>query len=877
MLGRPDDVHERLRTPGRTPRRRSKASSRPSARHRAGRARSTSGRRPKLKVGGGTAGHNGLRSIEAALRSRDFLRVRIGVGKPPSKDEGADHVLSKFTPASGSSSTTRDAAEAIRVLVRDGLVRADLPSHARREGDCERAERGAAKPQDPRERRAQSERSKLVSTTEGADGGFRTGPLARCREALGSTTRASARRAGTDPTFREVLYGGADGVALPDAVRPYFCAGLAHALERCLLASSRRRPKPRRCARRSTSSSTPTALLCAWDVLPYEGLSPDPRISAHRLEALRLLAHGSGPRVVVASARGFIQKPAPGTADLEPLHVGVGQSIDRDELARATRRARIRCVRTSQRIPGRSPSGEGSSTSSRARRTGRADRARSVTTSNRCASSIRRRSEPRIRRRDRSRDRRADRAPADTPRSAPGGGSRGARAGASVPRGHHRSARAVGVRCRPGRSRVAPSRGSGTASVMRSARCCPRVASLSSCSIRTAGRSRPRPSSRRRSSRRCGPIPRATSRTSHDRADRHRDEEGVLHLPFDASSTTSWTRSRGVAHEAFAASPRCPGVDARAWEPLTPRRCSNAAGRCASEGYELIFCALPLEAARSAPGLAEEGLVLLRGRRVTPARWVRLVVASARRRHAHRMARPAPGADQAPSAPEASGRLGELRSGGHRRPLASRDRPLRRDGDARGRRFRPRVPRDRVRRRRPTVRPDRHDRIASALHRFRRAVAVAARDGRLGANEGARPQARPRHRRRSHPSVLRAPALQGPQLPASTHRGSASSPSRSPSTRRRTSSARSTTSPGTCTARSRWTVSCVATSATGRPRSPCARRSRRSSKASRSPCSCRRRCSRSSTTRRSPSASVPFPVKVGDAVAVRRPARTARR
>ena len=76
----------------------------------------------RLKVGGGTAGHNGLRSIEAALRSRDFLRVRIGVGKPPSKFEGADHVLSKFTPDERElvAEASARALEAIRVLVRDG-------------------------------------------------------------------------------------------------------------------------------------------------------------------------------------------------------------------------------------------------------------------------------------------------------------------------------------------------------------------------------------------------------------------------------------------------------------------------------------------------------------------------------------------------------------------------------------------------------------------------------------------------------------------------------------------------------------------------------------------------------------------------------------
>ena len=54
--------------------------------------------RVRLKAGGGTAGHKGLESIKAALRSGDFLRLRIGVGKPPSKEEGAEHVLSPVRP-----------------------------------------------------------------------------------------------------------------------------------------------------------------------------------------------------------------------------------------------------------------------------------------------------------------------------------------------------------------------------------------------------------------------------------------------------------------------------------------------------------------------------------------------------------------------------------------------------------------------------------------------------------------------------------------------------------------------------------------------------------------------------------------------------------
>jgi PTH1 family peptidyl-tRNA hydrolase len=49
----------------------------------------------RVKIGGGLAGHNGLRSLESHLHTTDFLRVRIGVGKPPSARQGADHVLNR--------------------------------------------------------------------------------------------------------------------------------------------------------------------------------------------------------------------------------------------------------------------------------------------------------------------------------------------------------------------------------------------------------------------------------------------------------------------------------------------------------------------------------------------------------------------------------------------------------------------------------------------------------------------------------------------------------------------------------------------------------------------------------------------------------------
>ena len=50
----------------------------------------------RVKTGGGLAGHNGLKSITSALSTQDYLRIRVGVGKPPSAARGADHVLSRI-------------------------------------------------------------------------------------------------------------------------------------------------------------------------------------------------------------------------------------------------------------------------------------------------------------------------------------------------------------------------------------------------------------------------------------------------------------------------------------------------------------------------------------------------------------------------------------------------------------------------------------------------------------------------------------------------------------------------------------------------------------------------------------------------------------
>ncbi len=85
----------------------------------------------KLKQGGGHGGHNGLRDIIAASSSADFIRVRIGIGRPPGRQQAADFVLQNF------SSTERDtlpnlivdAADAVELIASDGLTAAQLKVH----------------------------------------------------------------------------------------------------------------------------------------------------------------------------------------------------------------------------------------------------------------------------------------------------------------------------------------------------------------------------------------------------------------------------------------------------------------------------------------------------------------------------------------------------------------------------------------------------------------------------------------------------------------------------------------------------------------------------------------------------------------------------
>jgi PTH1 family peptidyl-tRNA hydrolase len=79
--------------------------------------------RLELKEGGGLAGHNGLRSIAQVLGTQDFLRLRIGVGRPERGDRRplADWVLANFEPHENAGEIVARAADAVEALVANGL------------------------------------------------------------------------------------------------------------------------------------------------------------------------------------------------------------------------------------------------------------------------------------------------------------------------------------------------------------------------------------------------------------------------------------------------------------------------------------------------------------------------------------------------------------------------------------------------------------------------------------------------------------------------------------------------------------------------------------------------------------------------------------
>ncbi len=87
----------------------------------------------RLKLGGGEGGHNGLRSITKSVGTRDYLRIRLGIGRPPGRMDAADYVLHDFSGAERTEvpMLIADAADAVEHLVAEGLVAAQQHWHSR--------------------------------------------------------------------------------------------------------------------------------------------------------------------------------------------------------------------------------------------------------------------------------------------------------------------------------------------------------------------------------------------------------------------------------------------------------------------------------------------------------------------------------------------------------------------------------------------------------------------------------------------------------------------------------------------------------------------------------------------------------------------------
>ena len=89
----------------------------------------------RLNIGGGNGGHNGIRDIAAALGTPDFIRVRVGIGRPPGRQDAASFVLKDFASAERASlaSLITEAADAVELIAAQGLTAAQLKYHTKSE------------------------------------------------------------------------------------------------------------------------------------------------------------------------------------------------------------------------------------------------------------------------------------------------------------------------------------------------------------------------------------------------------------------------------------------------------------------------------------------------------------------------------------------------------------------------------------------------------------------------------------------------------------------------------------------------------------------------------------------------------------------------
>lgn len=89
--------------------------------------------RLRLKIGGGEGGHNGLRSISAALGTKNYMRLRLGIGRPPGRQNPADYVLRRFAKAEQDDLDllVNLASDTVEEVVKLGLTEAQMRLHSR--------------------------------------------------------------------------------------------------------------------------------------------------------------------------------------------------------------------------------------------------------------------------------------------------------------------------------------------------------------------------------------------------------------------------------------------------------------------------------------------------------------------------------------------------------------------------------------------------------------------------------------------------------------------------------------------------------------------------------------------------------------------------
>jgi PTH1 family peptidyl-tRNA hydrolase len=87
----------------------------------------------RLKIGGGNGGHNGIRDIASAIGTPEFVRVRVGIGRPPGRQDAASFVLKDFSSSERATlpNLIGEAADAVELVATAGLTAAQLKFHTK--------------------------------------------------------------------------------------------------------------------------------------------------------------------------------------------------------------------------------------------------------------------------------------------------------------------------------------------------------------------------------------------------------------------------------------------------------------------------------------------------------------------------------------------------------------------------------------------------------------------------------------------------------------------------------------------------------------------------------------------------------------------------